>query len=214
MSLNKKGLIILVIVLIIFAFLAVYLLFLSQSSKISKIPNNEVTQPLVQLMADDKSVVLEEKNSDFSTVLKELSSSAKLVGFLNQYFKFVQESSFIGQKPEDFFVARQGNALDFAIFSSFVLKQQGLEGGIIRYDFATEQAGSNFVVVFRDTDLPKYIVATDQGVLMFVHGWSFNDLINAEEERLGKKIGRYAYFPVGETDFSEPVAPYEWIKVE
>jgi len=70
------------------------------------------------------------------------------------------------------------------------------------------------VTVFRDVDLPKYLTVTDEGVKIFHHGWSFADLIKAEEKRLNVKAYEYAYFPANTTDLAEPLPSYPWQEVK
>lgn len=133
----------------------------------------------------------------------------EIIYLLNTYFIVNNSNALVVSNLEDFFNNKEGSTLDFAFFITQALKVNNLEAGVLRYDYNTNQTG--FVVIFRDQELPKYAVATNEGVLLFHHGWSFSDLITMEESRLGVEIERYAYFPPNTIDFTEPVFDYEWI---
>ena len=169
--------------------------------------DNNVTPGLININEKDFSYLsLPDSLENF---LNSNFNIQEIVYLLNTYFTFKDSSSLLAINPEDFFIKQEGSALDFAFFVMQVLKVDNLEAGVVRYDYDTDQSG--FVAIFRDLDLPKYIVATNQGVFLVHHGWSFADLIKMEEERLQVKINRYAYFPPNGNDFTEPVFGYEWI---
>jgi hypothetical protein len=152
---------------------------------------------------------------DFDNIVATLSSSEALVDFLNSYFEREKREGFVAYSPQEFYQKERGTAYDFAVFAAYVLRKNGFEAGVIRFNYRNNgEKRSHTVTVFRDTDLPKYITVTDGDVEIFHHGWSFNELIKAEEERLNVKISEYAYFPSGITDLTDPLEGYSWIEAQ
>lgn len=152
---------------------------------------------------------------NFDNVVATLSTSEALVDFLNDYLEIEEREGFIAYAPQDFYQKQRGAAYDFAVFAAYVLRQNGFEAGVIRFNYQLNgEKRSHAVTIFRDTDLPKYITITDDGIKIFHHGWSFAGLIKAEEVRLNIKISEYAYFPPGIADLTEPLEGYSWIEVQ
>lgn len=147
--------------------------------------------------------------------VKILNTPQVLKAFLNEYFTIEERPGLIAYTPEEFFEKRKGAARDFAVFSAYVLRQNHFEVGVIRFNYrVNNQEGTHTVTVFRDVDLPKYLTVTDRGVEIFHHGWSFEDLIKAEEKRLNVKVYEYAYFPANVNDLTEPLKGYPWQEVK
>ncbi len=144
-----------------------------------------------------------------------LNTSQVLKAFLNEYFTIEERPGLVAYTPQEFFEKRKGVARDFAVFAAYVLRQNRFEVGLIRFNYRlNDQEGTHTVTVFRDVDLPKYLTVTDRGVEIFHHGWSFADLIKAEEKRLNVKVYEYAYFPANVNDLTEPVKGYPWQEVK
>jgi hypothetical protein len=144
--------------------------------------------------------------TEFGEVIAQLNSSQKLIDYLNENFIFeIKEEEDISS-PQEFFKIQKGNSRDFAIFTSYVLWKHKYEAGIICYKI---EDFTNTVVVFRDEDLPKTIIFTPIGTDIYHHGWSFEEMFQKEEERLGAKINEYtiSYW----TDEGE-LWPEEWEK--
>ncbi|MCF7820609.1 MAG: hypothetical protein K9M44_04035 [Candidatus Pacebacteria bacterium] len=161
----------------------------------------------VSLPVNVENVEIDDKYDDVETIKKEVNSSSELVAYLSKNYSLEDTNNLVAKDLEVIVSSDKLNLADFSYLSSYLFKNMGLEPGVIRYEYGGE---NNLVVVFRDKDAPKYITFTDNGVLMFEHGWSFEDLIKAEENRLNIVIDRYAYFPEGVTDFSRVIAPYDW----
>jgi len=142
----------------------------------------------------------------FEETIAQLDTSEKLLAFLNEHFEFTDRQGNVALTPEEFFESRKGNSWDFAAFSSYVLWKHKYEAGIIRYKYGDV---INAVVVFRDADIPKTIIFASEGISAYAHGWSFEEMFQKEEERLGIKIDEYAisYW----TDAGE-LWPEEWGK--
>jgi len=154
----------------------------------------------------------------FEEVVRTLNTSQALVDFLNEYFIIEERPGLVAYSPEEFFEKKKGAAHDFAVFSAYVLKENGFVASVFRFNYrVNDQQGTHVVTVFRDQDAARYLTVTDLGVKMFLHGPSFEDLIRAEEQRLNVKAYEYTFFPAefNITDLSEPVPfpGYEWIKI-
>jgi hypothetical protein len=148
------------------------------------------------------------------TINSELNTPENLVEFLNT-FKIRERDSLVAYTPEEFYQKEKGATHDFAVFVAHVLKENNFETGVIRYNYRIDgKEKTHTVAVFRDVDTPKYITVTDKGIEMLPYGWSFSDLIKAEEERLGADIYQYTFFPVGVTDLTKPAEGYDWQEVK
>jgi len=193
------GVIFLVVVLIV-----VYFVFIAAKPK----ERPEPIEPIVEVEVTPMPETLAE-------AVKILNTSQVLAAFLNEYFTMEERPGLVAYTPEEFFEKRKGAARDFAVFAAYILRQNRFEAGLIRFNYrVNDQEGTHTVAVFRDVDLPKYLTATDRGVEIFHHGWSFEDLIKAEEKRLNIKVYQYAYFPANITDLTEPPPGYPWQEVK
>ncbi len=152
-------------------------------------------------------------------------SPSHLVAWLNENFQLTDEQRYTVQNFEDFLATKQGNVVDWAVFSADILKQGVFEAGVLRYDYSVVDAvnnqqiisndglASNFIVVYRDGDLPQYLAFTSEGALLFNYGESFKHVLAAEENRLGITVSRYLYFPAGASDLSAPIYNFDWVSI-
>ena len=145
-------------------------------------------------------------NSDLNSFLSESQDVYQLVKYLNNYFSFLDDDSLVSQNYEVFYENREGSMVDFVSFLNFALKSQGYQSGVLRYQ-------NNLAVVFRDNYSPKYIVFSEDGVLIFEHGRSFKDVIINEEKRLNISIDRYLYFEGNVLDYQQAIEPYNWVNL-
>lgn len=147
-----------------------------------------------------------EKIDNEKDLTKELDSAEKIISYLSLNYT-LKSDELVARDLETIVLSDDLSIADFSYLSSYLLKNIGIEPGIIRYDYNNN---TNLVVVFRNQDLPVYLYLNDNDLGVKHHGWSFADLIKAEELRLNIEIERYAYFPYGTLDFSEAISPYEW----
>lgn len=129
-------------------------------------------------------------SQDFDEVVFQLNTSKTLIDYLNQNFIIEERNQSNPLMPKEFFEAKKGTQWDFAVFTTYVLWKNHYDSSIIRYKYG--EGKINAVVVFRDKDLPKTIVFTSKEVFMYPHGWSFEEMFQKEEERIGEKITEYA----------------------
>lgn len=193
----KKNLKVILALLIILVIIIVVLV-------ITKEKINE-EQPVISY--DVNPEVKSGKLSDLETLKIELDNSDKIVAYLNKYYSLNSNSSLEARSLEEIIADDNLSLADYSYLSTYLLKNINIEAGTIRY---LAQDLDNLVVVFRDGDLPKYISFTDEGLLVFHHGWSFSDLIKAENLRLGISIEKYLYFPPNTSNFSQEISPYTW----
>jgi cbb3-type cytochrome oxidase subunit 3 len=160
----------------------------------------------------DYSQKLPSSDISFFEAVSELNNSSLLTRFINEYFIITTEKRYRAKSPEEFFKEKEGNIFDLAVFTAYILKQNNIYSGIIRYNY--QDSASVATTVFREGDIPKYFVYEGGELKIYHHGWSFLELIRTEEERLNIEIDEYAYFLVGDTDLSQPKEPYKWEEVE
>jgi len=127
-------------------------------------------------------------SENFEEAIKQLDTSQKLIDYLNENFKIEDREQIEPLLPEEFFEKKKGISWDFAVFTSYVLWKNHYDASIVRYKY---DGKINAVVVFRDKDLPKTIIFTKKGVSVYPHGWSFEEMFQKEEQRLGTKITEY-----------------------
>lgn len=148
-------------------------------------------------------------------VVEKLNTPQKLVSFLNKNFTIQEREGYKAYDPDEFLLQKKGSSHDLAVFCAHILSKNEYEAGVIRFNYKLSEDGeeeSRSVTVFRDADLPKYITATKEGIKMFHHGWSFEDLCLAEEKRLNIQIFEYVFFPAGIFDLTDPLEGYQWRK--
>ena len=125
----------------------------------------------------------------FEEAIRQLDTPQKLIDYLNENFKIEDRKQVPFLPPEEFFERKKGTSWDFAIFTSYVLWKNNYDASIVRYKYDSK---INAVVVFRDKDVPKTIIFTEKGTSIYPHGWSFEEMFQKEEQRLGTKITEYA----------------------
>lgn len=128
-------------------------------------------------------------SENFEEAIKQLNTSQKLIDYLNENFKIEDRDQTEPLLPEEFFEKKKGTSWDFAVFTSYVLWKNHYDASIVRYKY---DGKINAVVVFRDKDVPKTIIFTKEGTSIYPHGWSFEEMFQKEEQRLGTKITEYA----------------------
>lgn len=177
----------LVIVLSVVVFISLIVFFL-QTRRPQIIVDEQKEEEIKEeeVIIDEGAELIVPEYPLFEEVVENLSTSAKLVDYLNQ--------NFINKSAEE-----------VSVFSAKVLEYHGFEAIVLRYRY---QRGIHTATLLRDGDLPKYITTTDTGIGIVAYGWSFEDFFQKEEERLGITIIDYARFLPGETN----LIPKEWIK--
>jgi hypothetical protein len=190
---------------IIFGILFIILILIGVSfyslTKI-KTPKTSVLQPTPTL----------KEQKTFEEIIKELNTSQKLINYINKNFKYEPREGNVALSPKKVFEEKKGGSQDLAVFTAYTLYQNGFISFMIRYRYVSNGLKSlkdNYVVEFRDIDLPKYIYFDKNGAHMLHHGWSFEDLCKKEEERLGIKIIKYGIL----SPLVQDLTPKEWIEI-
>ncbi len=169
----------LVLGIIILALIAYFLsgqLFKQSSRPISPMPTPSAGKETLSI------------SEDFGEAIKQLDAPQKLIDYLDGNFKIEDREQIESLVPQEFFAKEKGTSWDFAIFASYVLWYNKYDAAVIRYKYDDKV---NAVVVFRDEDLPKTMIFTKKGISVYPHGWSFEEMFQKEEERLGAKITEY-----------------------
>ena len=165
--------------------------------------------PITDEVIDDQDI-----EQDFEAAVAGIETLDNLVDKLNTEFVFQQRQDREIRFPEEFFELRQGNQLDFALFSAYALRTNNLgEAAVIRYKYLDEQGQQriNTVVAFRGPDLPpKHIAFGPEGAQAFTYGWSFEELFQMEEQRLGITITEYEIFLLWPLPTAEDLWPDQW----
>ncbi|MCD6429415.1 hypothetical protein J7L09_01840 [bacterium] len=128
-------------------------------------------------------------SENFEKAIEQLNTSQKLIDYLNENFIIEDREQTEPFLPREFFEKKKGTSWDFAVFTSYVLWKNNYDASIVRYKY---DGKINAVVVFRDKDLPKTIIFTKKGTSIYPHGWSFEEMFQEEEQRLGIKITEHA----------------------
>lgn len=146
---------------------------------------------------EDKKEVIEMPNIE-KNLKKAAIGLDSLIEKLNTEFMFQQREGKKIYFPEKFSELKQGNELDFALYTAQTLKLENLgEVAIMRYSYLNQkkEQGIGTVVIFRGINLPpKYITFGENGAEVFTYGWSFRGLFQIEEQRLGVTINNYELF--------------------
>lgn len=149
------------------------------------------------------------------TAIAQITNLDNLIKFLNTEFVFQEREDRHVRSQQEFFGLRGGNELDFAMLSAYVLRRQELgEAAIMRYRYSKNQNEQRIgtVVVFRGHDLPpKYITFGAEGVRAQAYGWSFGELFQMEEQRIGTKITGYQLFVLWPLPGVEDLWPEQWL---
>lgn len=179
----------LLILIITLGFGIVLIFLLAFSSLLSKkIPPSSQVSPVP---SESPKTILPLSNQFIETI-SHLANSQEFLDYLKENFVLEEKDLPSSLSPQEIFERKKGNSFELAIFTSYVLWFQRYENSIIKYK--TEKGRENSVVIFRDKDLPKTIVFTSQGPVIYHHGWSFEEMFQKEEERLGEKIKEYSLF--------------------
>lgn len=150
-------------------------------------------------------------SNDFNGTIDQIDSPGQLINFLNQNFELIPREGIIALTPLEFFNQRQGGEQDFALFTSYVLRQQGFISIVFAYQYVDQDQIDRvgYVSVFRDESGPKHIYFDQDKVEMASHGWSYEDLCQYEEERRDIDILNYGVVSTQTTEMT----PEEWIKL-
>ncbi len=201
MSLNAK------IFLTALVILGLILLFFLVSQSLQDLPSN-LGEDIPEEEYIPEEVIY---SSDFNGTIDQIDSPGQLINFLNQNFELVPREGIIALTPLEFFNQRQGGEQDFALFTSYVLRQQGFISIVFAYQYVDQDQIDRvgYVSVFRDESGPKHIYFDQNKVEMASHGWSYEDLCQYEKERRDINILNYGVVSTQATEMT----PEEWIKL-
>jgi hypothetical protein len=205
----KKSKILLILFSVLFGLLIVFVIYFL-------LPENEIPlvreippQPLPGVIPPPPL-----PEGEFAAAITEITTFNDLINKLNIEFVFQEREDRQVRSPQEFFGLRQGNELDFAIFSAYVLKYLELgEAAVMRYKYLNVQNEQRIgtAVIFRGIDLPpKYIIFEPNNIRAVAYGWSFEELFRMEEQRIGTRITGYEIFLLWPLPTVEQLWPAEW----
>lgn len=140
----------------------------------------------------------------YEEIIESLDSPSKLLSFVNSYIEIENQLGFEAVGSGQLIEERKGQLQDVAVFLAHMLKVNGYESVVIKYNYEqNNETETRIIVPFRDTDLPRYIFFTEQGKVNAVHhGWSFNEMFRKEEERLNISVANYSIHRPGVYDLT------------
>ncbi len=149
-------------------------------------------------------------SNNLEEIISQLNTSQALIEFLNNNFSFKPKRGYQALTPQEFLKERRGGEQDFAKMAAYVLYQNNFISFILVYQYLDEngEESAGFITTFRDRDLPKYIYFDRQGAHLEHHGWSFGELCQIEERRLGVNIIKYAVL----SPLAIELKPDKWVK--
>ena len=206
MAVNKKNASIFGAIVLAIVFTAVQFIYIN---KVEPEHEPELKETVEEIGVPDVPQTLAEAE-------EALKDHQTLLAVLNEYFIIEERPGLLAYSPEEFLEKKKGNAHDFAVFTAHIMWQNGITGGVLRFNYQADgKEGTHSVAVFRDQDGRKYLAVTDQGCQIFDRG-SFEDAVLLEAKRLKVAPIEYTFFPsnFGITDLSEPAPFREWIKLE
>ncbi len=166
----------------------------------------------VNSVEDTEAEIQETEDEIYGYAIDEISSPEELIAYLNE-FSMEPIAEWKSKGLDEFIQDKSGSAVDFAVFSAYALQKNNYQSVIIRYNFIEKKdrsTGSGVVVVFRDTDNPKFLSFCDGEIKAAHHGWSFEDMFIKEEENNNIEIYEFADF----NPYSLDLNTDSWIKRE
>ena len=209
MAVNKKNVITLLVIALVVVFTAVYFIFINKTEPEHKPDLKETAEEIKISEIPDMPRTLSEAE-------EALKDPRVLLAVLNEYFIIEERPGLIAYSPEEFLEKKKGNAHDFAVFTAHIMWQNGIESGVLRFNYQADgQEGTHSMAVLRDQGGHKYLTVTDQGCQIFNRG-SYEETVRLEAKRLKVTPIEYTFFPAdfGIVDLSEPAPHREWIKLE
>lgn len=183
------------IIILLIALLGLFLLDLDPTEE-QQLEENNNDQELVSVILEKKPniIPLPPKPDiiyfdDLDKLISQLKTSTDIIWYVNSEIKYTPKEGNQALSPEELIENKSGGDQDLAVFVGSALRANDL----ISFTFIYEDTNNNryYVVAFRDTDLPKYIYFDESGAHAVHHGWSFREIKDHEEERLGIEITRY-----------------------
>src|SRR6056297_490146 len=136
--------------------------------------------------SDENTQKIKEVEPSFREKTLAYDTSQKILDLLNS-FKLIERDNNLFSANE-VYEAQEGTEYDLLRLATNILLNHNIQAVIVVYQYGEEV---NAVVNFRDVDEPKYYYFEEGVMKMKHHGWSFNELMESEESRLGINIDKY-----------------------
>lgn len=131
---------------------------------------------------------LNEEEAKMILEMKRYNTSEKIMNFINEEFEIVEDDDIIMPPVLEVYKSKSGSKYDVFRFVLNMLLENGYMGVYFVYEYGEE---FDAVINFRDIEKPMYYYFEEGELKMAHHGWSFKELILAEEERQGILIDRF-----------------------
>jgi len=144
------------------------------------------------LLPDNLEIEYRPLNEEQMNLISKIKSSQDLINYINQNISIESSVGLLSKQPSELLSTKSGEIQDVAYLSNYILLRNGLFSSLILYSYKENNKEEyNIIVPFRDIDVPKYIYFNKNEAVAINHGWSFEEMFQKEEERLGLKIIRY-----------------------
>jgi hypothetical protein len=142
--------------------------------------------------------------------MKRYNTSEKIMNFVNEEFEIVEGENLTILSVFETYEKKAGSEYDILRVVLNMLLENGYQGVYFVYEYGGDV---NAVINFRDIEKPMYYYFEHGELKMAHHGWSFKELILAEEKRQGILIDRFG--TLGEKNLLERknlnlLDVYEW----
>lgn len=156
--------------------------------------------------------IQEEPEPSFREKTLEYDTSEKILNLVNS-FALIERDDVLFPSIE-VYESQQGTEYDLLRMALNILLNHQIQGAFVVYDYSGEIGA---VINFRDVEEPKYYYFEDGVMKMAHHGWSFDELMEAEESRLGISIDKYGTLFEGDIRSEEEINILdveEWVNYE
>ena len=153
--------------------------------------NEEEVENVSEKINDDKVIEFEQGGESVVVVsfveqTLEYNTSQKVMDLINSFEVIERDGNLLPAKTV--YEAGEGTEYDLLRLALNILLNHNIQGSLIVYEYG-ENIGA--VVNFRDVEQPMYYYFEEGIMKMSHHGWSFDELISTEENRLGIEVNRY-----------------------
>ena len=178
-----------ILVLVVAVSLSFVFIFNEPKENINESLNNQenITQEIGgEVNQEVPEEVQEEVELSFREKTLEYDTSEKVMNLVNSFMLIERDNVLL--PANEVYEAEEGTEYDLFRMALNILLDHNIQGAILVYDYSGEIGA---VVNFRDVEKPMYYYFEEGVMKMAHHGWSFDELIEAEESRLGINIDKY-----------------------
>ena len=182
---KKVNFILLVSILVLIIILSVVVIFIydKDSDVVEFVAENNGSEIVPIIDEENREEVIE---LSFEEKTLNYDSSQKVLDLINSFDIIARDNVLF--PADSVYDAKEGTEYDLLRLANNILLDHQIQAVIFVYDYGVNV---NAVVNFRDIEKPMYYYFEDGMMKMAHHGWSFVELIAAEESRMSVDITRY-----------------------